>query len=212
MVGTTHTYSRREELANAITHGLGALLSIAALVLLIIMSSLDGSVWRIVSFTLYGTTMVLLYTFSTLLHSFPEGKVKDLFEIFDHASIFLFIAGTYTPFLMVTLRGQLAWTLFGIVWGIAIGGIVFKAFYVKRFVFLSTMFYILMGWMIVFVWKPLQAALPMPGTVLLIIGGVLYTLGTVFYIWRSFPYHHAVWHVFVLGGSILHFLAILLYV
>lgn len=210
-MANTYTYSRREEVANAITHGIGALLSIAALVLLIVFASLKGTPWHVVSFTIYGVSMLLLYSCSTIVHSLKEGKAKDLFEIFDHSSIYLYIAGSYTPFLLVATRGALGWTLFGIVWGIAIGGTVFKAFFVKRFLFMSTLFYLGMGWLIVLIWPQLTAAVPGPGITLLAAGGLLYTLGTLFYVWRGFPYHHAVWHLFVLGGSVLHFFAILLY-
>lgn len=210
-MANTHVYSRREEIANAITHGIGAALSIAALVLLIVFASMKGTAWHVVSFTIYGVTMMLLYVSSTLVHSFPEGRLKDLFEIFDHSSIYLYIAGTYTPLLLTVIRSPLAWALFGVVWGIALSGVVFKAFYTKRFLFTSTVFYIIMGWLIMFAWKPLVANFQGNGLTLLIVGGILYTIGTVFYVWRSFPYHHAVWHMFVLGGSTLHFLAILLY-
>lgn len=211
-MANTHVYTRREEVANAITHGIGVLLSIAALVLLIVFASLKGNAWHVVSFSIYGTTMLLLYVSSTLVHSFPEGPVKDLFEIFDHSSIYLFIAGTYTPILFNVIRGPLGWTLFGIVWGIAVSGVVFKSFFVKKYLFTSTIFYILMGWCIVFAWKPLTENFVGNGMTLLVVGGLLYTLGTIFYVWRSFPYHHAVWHLFVLGGSVVHFFAILLYV
>ncbi|MBQ4898905.1 hemolysin III family protein [Paenibacillus sp. Marseille-P2973] len=210
-MANTHTYPRREEIANAITHGIGALLSLAGLVLLIVFSSMKGSAWHVVSFTIYGVSMLLLYSCSTLVHSFKEGKVKDLFEFFDHSSIYIYIAGTYTPFLLVAVRGPLGWSLFGIVWGIALLGVVFKAFFVKRFLFMSTIFYLIMGWLIVIAWGPLVAAVPNPGIVLLVTGGLLYTLGTVFYVWRAFPYHHAIWHLFVLAGSVTHFFAILLY-
>lgn len=210
-MANTHTYPRREEIANAITHGIGALLSLAGLVLLIVFSSMKGTAWHVVSFTIYGVSMLLLYSCSTLVHSFKEGKVKDLFEFFDHSSIYIYIAGTYTPFLLVAVRGPLGWSLFGIVWGIAFLGVVFKAFFVKRFLFMSTIFYLIMGWLIVIAWGPLVAAVPNPGIVLLVTGGLLYTLGTVFYVWRAFPYHHAIWHLFVLAGSVTHFFAILLY-
>lgn len=210
-MANTHTYPRREEVANAITHGIGALLSVAALVLLIVFSSTQGSVWHVVSFTIYGVSMLLLYLSSTLVHSFKEGKVKDLFEFFDHSSIYIFIAGTYTPFMLVAIRGPLGWSLFGTVWGIALLGVVFKAFFVKRFLFMSTIFYLIMGWLIVIAWGPLTAAVPSTGIMLLAAGGILYTLGTVFYVWRAFPFHHAIWHLFVLAGSVLHFFAILLY-
>ncbi|RCX21352.1 hemolysin III [Fontibacillus phaseoli] len=210
-MANTHTYPRREEIANAITHGIGALLSLAGLVLLIVYSSLKGTAWHVVSFTVYGVSMLLLYSCSTLVHSFKEGKVKDLFEFFDHSSIYIFIAGTYTPFMLVAIRGPLGWSLFGVVWGIALLGVVFKAFFVKRFLFMSTIFYLIMGWLIVIAWGPLVAAVPNTGMVLLVTGGILYSLGTIFYVWRGFPYHHAIWHLFVLAGSVTHFFAILLY-
>ncbi|GIP27418.1 hemolysin III [Paenibacillus sp. J23TS9] len=211
LMANTHTYSRREEVANAITHGIGALLSVVALVLLVVFSTMKGTAWHVVSFSVYGTTMLILYLNSTLVHSFKEGKVKDLFEIFDHSSIYLYIAGTYTPFMLVAVRSPLGWTLFGTVWGIAILGCLFKAFFTKRFLFMSTIFYLLMGWMIVIVWGPLNAAIAPGGIALLAVGGLLYTLGTIFYVWRGFPYHHAIWHLFVLAGSIVHFFAVLIY-
>ncbi|ADE67996.1 MULTISPECIES: PAQR family membrane homeostasis protein TrhA [Priestia] len=211
-MATTHTFTRGEEIANAITHGVGAVLSIVGLTLLIVLSSLEGTPWHVISFTIYGVTMLLLYVSSTLVHSFPEGKVKDLFEIFDHSSIYLFIAGTYTPFLFIAVKGTTGWTLFGIVWGIALAGIVFKAFFVKKFLFISTILYVFMGWMIVFAWDSLTQNIAHQGIVLLVVGGVLYTIGAVFYVWRGFRFHHMIWHMFVLGGTVLHFLAIILYV
>jgi hemolysin III len=208
----THLYTRREEMANAITHGIGTILSIAGLVLLIVAASQEGTAWHVVSFTIFGVTMLLLYTASTLVHAFPEGKVKDLFETFDHSCIYLFIAGTYTPFLLVTLRSPLGWTMFGIVWGLALAGVTFKAFFTKKYLVLSTLFYVMMGWLIVFMWNPLQELLMPGGLKLLVIGGILYTVGSVFYIWRGFPHHHAVWHLFVIAGSVMHFFAIIRYV
>jgi hemolysin III len=210
-MANTYTYSRREEVANAVTHGIGAALSVAALVLLIVFSSMKGTAWHVVSFTIYGITMLMLYTNSTLVHALKEGKAKDLFEFFDHSSIYLFIAGTYTPFLFVAVRGTLGWTLFGIIWGIALAGVIFKAFFTKKFLFMSTIFYIAMGWLIVTAWQPLVAVIPTGGIVLLVAGGLMYTLGTLFYVWRGFPYHHAIWHLFVLAGSILHFFAVIVY-
>lgn len=209
---TTHTFSKREEIANAITHGIGAVLSLAMLVLLIVFASIEGNAWHLVSVTIYGITMLLLYVSSTLVHSFPPGKAKDLFEIFDHSAIYLFIAGTYTPILLVPLRSTLGWTLFGIVWGMAILGIIFKVFFVKKFVILSTIFYVLMGWLIILAWGPLTAEVPAAGITYLVVGGVMYSIGAVFYVWRSFTYHHMVWHLFVLGGSILHFFSIFFYI
>ncbi|MFD1990958.1 hemolysin III family protein [Paenibacillus nicotianae] len=208
----THTYSRKEEVANAVTHGIGAALSIAALVILIVFASLKGTPWHVVSFTIYGVSMLLLYISSTLVHGFRDGKAKDLFEIFDHSAIYLFIAGTYTPLMLIVVKGVLGWSIFGVVWGIAILGCAFKAYFVKRFLFMSTIFYILMGWLIVVAWEPLTTNMASGGIILLAIGGLMYTLGTIFYVWRGFPFHHAVWHLFVLAGSILHFFMILFYV
>ncbi|TWI53304.1 PAQR family membrane homeostasis protein TrhA [Halalkalibacter nanhaiisediminis] len=211
-MAATHTFSKGEEVANAITHGIGVVLSIAALVLLIVFSSLHGSALHIVSFTIYGVTMLLLYFSSTMLHSLPEGKIKNLFEIFDHSAIYLYIAGSYTPLLFIVVQGTLGWTLFGIVWGLATVGIVFKVFFVKKFLFLSTVFYIAMGWLAIFAIKPMMENLPTAGIAFLVAGGLCYTLGTIFYVWRGFKFHHAVWHTFVLAGSTLHFFLILLYV
>jgi hemolysin III len=211
-MAVTHVFSKKEELANATIHGIGAVLSIAAIILLVIFSSLKGTALHVVSFLIYGVTMLLLYLSSTLVHSFPEGRTKDLFEIFDHSAIYLFIAGSYTPLLFHVVQGTLGWVLFGIVWGMAAIGVVFKSFYAKKFLYTSTILYILMGWLIVFAWKPLLLNLSSNGLLLLIIGGLFYTLGTVFYIWRSFPYHHAIWHLFVLAGSIFNFFVILLYI
>lgn len=208
-MSNTHIFTKREEIANAIIHGIGALLSVAALVILIVFSAMQGTAWHIVSFTLFGATMVILYVSSTLVHGFPAGRAKDVFEVLDHSSIYFFIAGTYTPFLFIAVKGPLGWTLFGVVWGIAIAGTVFKAFFVKRFLHTSTLLYVVMGWLLVFAWNPLLTNVSTEGLVLLAVGGVLYTFGAVFYVWRGFTYHHAVWHVFVLAASILHFFAVL---
>lgn len=208
----TYTFTKKEEIAHAITHGIGALLSIAGLVLLIVFSSFSGNPWKIVSVTIFGATMLLMYISSTVVHSLPEGKWKDIFQIFDHSSIYLFIAGTYTPFLLVHIRSNIAWALFGIIWGIAIIGIVFKVFFVKRFLMMSTLFYILMGWLIVLVWAPLTETIHQNGITLLVIGGIVYTVGAIFYAWRKIPYHHVIWHLFVIAGSMFHFFAIFYYV
>lgn len=211
-MANTHTYTKREEIANAITHGIGAALSVAALVILIVFAAWKGTAVHVVSFTIYGSAMLLLYVSSTLLHSFPPGRAKQFFEVMDHSCIYLFIAGTYTPILFHIVQGALGWTLFGVVWGVAIAGVVFKSFFASRFLVTSTLLYIAMGWIIVFAWGPLVERLAPGGLNLLIGGGILYTVGTIFYVWRSFPYHHAVWHMFVLAGSILHFFSILLFV
>lgn len=201
-----------EEIANAITHGVGTLLAIAALVILIVYASIYGDARHVVSLTIYGSTLVILYLTSTLYHSFPQPKVKYVFKILDHSAIYLLIAGTYTPFTLITLQGTTGWTIFGIVWGLAFIGILFKAFFVKRFQVVSTICYIVMGWIIIVAIKPLIENLPMNGVIWLVVGGLLYTLGAVFYLWERLRYNHAIWHLFVLGGSVAHFFSIFFYV
>ncbi|MHB8170732.1 MAG: PAQR family membrane homeostasis protein TrhA [Thermincolia bacterium] len=208
----TRRYSLAEEIFNALTHGVGTLFAVSALTLMIVFASFYGSALHIVSVSIYGTTMVLLYLASTLYHSLTNERAKDIFKLLDHAAIFLLIAGTYTPFLLVTLGGVLGWSLLIIVWIIAILGIVFKVFFIKRFQILSTLIYLAMGWLVVIAIKPLIAALPIAGFRLLMAGGLSYTLGSVFYIRKSKAFNHGIWHLFVLGGSVCHFLAVLLYV
>ncbi|MBT2756974.1 hemolysin III family protein [Mesobacillus foraminis] len=208
-MANTHVFTKEEEWSNSITHGFGVLLSIAALVLLIVFSSLGGTAWHIVSFTIFGVTMILLYTSSTFVHALRPGRAKDFFEIMDHSSIYFFIAGTYTPFMLIAVKGWIGWTLFGIVWGLAIAGTVFKSFFVKKFLFTSTILYIIMGWLIVFAWNDLVSNLHPTGLLLLEIGGIMYTVGAIFYMWRLFKHHHAFWHLFVLGGTICHFFSVL---
>lgn len=198
-------------MANSITHGIGAILSIVALVLLIIFASVFGDVWHIVSFTIFGSTMFFLYLSSTLVHALREGKAKDIFQIVDHSAIYFFIAGTYTPYLFLIVKGWQGWTIFGIVWGIAILGTIFKCFFVKKYLYTSTILYLLMGWSIVLIWKPIIMNLNPIGIVLLGVGGIFYTFGSIFYMWRGFKFHHAIWHVFVMAGSACHFFGILLY-
>ena len=202
----------RAEIANGITHGIGAGMSIAGLVVLIVKSSQTDRALAIVSFTIYGTTLVLLYLASTLYHSLPNPRARRIFRILDHSAIYLVIAGTYTPFTLITIRGPWGYSLFGVIWGLALAGVVFKAFFVGRWDLISTIVYIVMGWLAVIAWSPLQAALPTGGIALIVAGGLSYTIGTIFYAWHRLPYHHAIWHLFVLGGSILHYLAVLLYV
>jgi len=201
-----------EEIMNAITHGIGTLLAVAGLVLLTVFAYQYGEIWHIVSFTIYGTTLVLLYLASTLYHSFTNERVKYIFKILDHSAIYLLIAGTYTPFTLVPLHGTLGWSVFGLVWGLAVLGIVLKIFFVGRFKVISTLCYIAMGWLIIIAIKPLIAAVPTFGIMWLIIGGLFYTLGSVFYLWHKLPYNHAIWHLFVLAGSISHFIAVFFYV
>lgn len=205
-------YNFKEEIANAITHGIGFLLSIPALVILIISAARNGGPLEVVSFTIFGVSMLLLYLFSTMLHSFKPSKAKNVFAILDHSAIYILIAGTYTPFVLVTLNGALGWTLFGIIWGMAIAGISFKCFFINRFRVLSTLFYILMGWLIIIAIEPLYTNLSSQGFYWLLAGGILYSVGAVFYIWRNLPYSHAIWHLFVIAGSACMYFCILIYV
>ncbi|MFY4776837.1 PAQR family membrane homeostasis protein TrhA [Metabacillus sp. RGM 3146] len=205
-------YSLKEEIVNAITHGLGVILSIPALVFLIIYAVKYGDTLDIVSFSIFGASMLLLYLFSTLLHSIQHQKAKNIFEILDHSAIYLLIAGTYTPFLLGPLRGSLGWTLFGIIWGLTIAGIIFKVYFVKKFIIISTLIYLFMGWLILVAIKPLYDGLSMNGFLLLLLGGILYSVGSIFYVWRKIPFHHAIWHGFVLAGSASMFFCILYFV
>jgi hemolysin III len=201
--------SPKDELANALTHGLGAMLAVAALVLLVVFSAIYGSALHVVSFTVFGSTLVILYLASTLYHSFSGERVKALFQKLDHMSIFLLIAGTYTPFCLVALPNWIGWTLFGIIWGSAAIGIVLKAWFTGKKEALSTAMYIVMGWVALIAIKPLYDALPGVSFALLLAGGVSYTAGTYFFARDRKPYFHSIWHLFVLGGSVLHFFAVL---
>lgn len=198
-----------EEIANSITHAIGTLLSIAALVLLVVFAAIKGNAWHVVSFTIFGSSLVLLYLSSTLYHSFSKPKLKNIFARFDHAAIFLLIAGTYTPYLLSNLRGVLGWTLFGIIWSLAIGGAVIRSIYVTRFRKLMVVIYVLMGWMFVVAIRTMLEITPADSLLFLFIGGMSYTIGVIFYAWRNLPYGHGIWHLFVLGGSIMHFFAVI---
>jgi len=198
-----------EELANTVTHGIGLALSIAGFVVLLVLAAVRGSSRHIVSCAIYGATLVCLYAASTFYHGIPSPRRKRALRIFDHCAIYLLIAGTYTPFLLVNLRGGWGWSLLGIVWGFAMAGIVFKFRFVDHFPFLSTVIYLLMGWLAVIALKPLLAAVPASGLLWLLAGGLLYTLGVVFYGWKRLPYNHVIWHLFVLAGSTCHYVAVL---
>jgi hemolysin III len=202
----------KEESVNALTHGLGALLSLGGLVVLVILASRHGDAWHIVSCCIYGVTLLLLFSSSTLYHSFRSQRLKHIFHIIDHASIFLLIAGTYTPFVLVNLRGGWGWSLFGVIWGLALAGIVFQIFFVSRFRLVQVVIYLAMGWLVVIAFKPLLTRVPLPGMIWLLAGGLCYTAGVLFYLWKKLPFHHAIWHLFVLAGSIFHYFAILFYV
>jgi len=205
-------YTVLEEILNSVTHGAGALVSIAGLVFLTTYSSMYGQAQHIVSCAVFGISLVLLYTASTLYHSFQKPNIKHILKILDHSCIYVLIAGTYTPFMIVIVRGALGWTLFTIVWSLTISGIIFKAFFVNRFKIVSTLAYILMGWLIIFAIKPLFQTLPGSGIAWLVAGGLAYTLGTIFYAWKTLPFNHAIWHLFVLAGSACHFMAVLFYI
>ncbi len=200
-----------EEIAHSITHGIGVGLSIAGLVILVVIAAKYGDVYQVVSFSIYGATLILLYLASTLYHSFQAPRIKQIFKKMDHAAIYLLIAGTYTPFLLVGIRGPLGWTLFGVIWGLAVLGVSFKALFIHRFQKLSVLAYVLMGWLCVVALKQMMVNIALGGMILLAAGGITYTLGVIFYAMTKVRYHHAVWHLFVLGGSICHYFAVLFY-
>ncbi|MET4562368.1 hemolysin III [Lysinibacillus parviboronicapiens] len=189
----------KEELWNAITHGVGFIASIPALIVLILAGVQHGSAMHIVTFSVFGASVIILFLMSTLLHSMPE-KYKYFFAILDHSSIYILIAGTYTPFLLLAIGGSLGVTLLCIIWTLAILGVLFKCFFINRFEILSLLFYIGMGWLIIFAIKPLYLYLGNHGFSLLLAGGLFYTVGAIFYAWRSLPYNHTIWHLFVLAG------------
>lgn len=200
-----------EEIANSITHGVGIGLSIAALVILVVLASKRGDAWRIVSFSIYGATLILLYLSSTLYHGFVNPKIKNIFRILDHSAIYLLIAGSYTPITLTFMRGAWGWTLFGIIWGIAIGGITVTILLLDKLKALLVLSYVAMGLIVVIAFKPMIEMVPRGMIAWLFIGGACYLLGIIFYLWKRLPYHHPIWHIFVLGGSISHFLGILFY-
>lgn len=205
-------YSAAEEIANSVTHGVGIVLSIAGLAVLTSFASLFGSAWHVVSVSIYGASQILLYTASTLYHSIPLPRAKAVLRQFDHAAISLLIAGTYTPFALVNLRGPWGWSLLGVIWGMALFGIVGQSWLMRRGKLISALPYLAMGWAAVVAVKPLMASVAHGGLLLLLGGGLAYSVGVIFYVWRRLPFHHAVWHLFVMAGSALHFFAILFYV
>ena len=205
-------YSPGEEIANSITHGIGIILAIVALGVLVIFAGRSGNIWHIVSVCVYGTTLILLYTASTLYHSIQNPRAKGILQTLDHSAIFLLIAGTYTPFTLVSLRGPWGWSLFSVIWGLAVVGMLFQLLNLKHWRTASIILYICMGWAVIVAIKPLIANVATGGIVFLVLGGCAYTSGVLFYKRKQHKYHHAVWHLFVLAGSILHFFAILFYV
>lgn len=211
-MGKSEDESVIEELANGITHGVGLALSILGLIALVVLSVMRGNAWHIAGCTTFGITMVLLYAASTLYHTFHTPRLKRILKILDHTAIYLLIAGTYTPFTLVNLRGFWGWTLFSLVWGLSVFGILWKLFHVERFQIVSTLVYVGMGWLALIAIKPLMSAVPVTGIVWLVVGGLFYTVGVLFFAMKRVPYNHAIWHVFVMAGSICHYFAVVLYV
>jgi hemolysin III len=209
---TIYNPTKKEELASGIIHGIGAGLSLVGLIILIVSASRTGDAWRTAIFCLYGSSLIILYLASTVYHIVSNPRIKAVFHFFDHAAVFLLIAGTYTPFCLITIRGWWGWCIFFIVWGIAILGIVFKYFFTGRFRIASTILYLVMGWIIVIAVKPLIETLPVGGLKWIILGGACYTTGIIFFAWKKLPFSHFIWHVFVLGGSIFHYFGVLFYV
>jgi hemolysin III len=208
----TEQYSVTEEIVHAITHGVGALLSIGGLAVMIAFSVLYGNALLVTSVSIYGATLILLYTASTVYHSIPHPRAKPWLQQLDHASIYLLIAGTYTPFTLVSLQGPWGWTLFGLVWAMAITGVTMKMARIPHTEKFSLGLYLLMGWLVIIAIKPMLDSVETGGLILLLIGGLSYTFGAIFYAWDRLAFNHAIWHLFVLSGSIFHFFAILFYV
>ena len=212
MESSLNRYSISEEIANSITHGIGILLAIVAFGTLTAFARIYGNIWHIISVSVYGVTLILLYTASTLYHSIQNPSTKNIFQALDHSSIYILIAGTYTPFMLVNLRGPWGWSLFAMIWCLAFFGAVVQFGKTMRWRGVSLISYVVMGWAIIVAIKPLIASVALGGIILLLIGGLSYTSGILFYRWDKLKFHHAVWHIFVLAGSILHFFAVLFYV
>lgn len=205
-------HSSTEELANALIHGLGLLAAGSGGAVLITLAALRGDAWRIVGASTFVAGLTLLYCASTLYHTARFDIAKARLKVLDHCAIYFLIASTYTPFTLVGLRGAWGWTLFGLIWGLALAGVVFKFFFTGRFRLASTLIYVAMGWLVLIAVGPLVRALHISALLWLLLGGVAYTVGTLFYMSRRLRYAHAIWHLFVLGGSVCHFVAVFLHV
>jgi len=205
-------FSVGEEISHAVTHGLGALLSIAGLVVLIVMAATHGTARTVVGVSIFGSCMVILYTASTLYHAMKPERAKEFFKLMDHAAIYLLIAGTYTPFGLVALGGGWGWSTVATVWGLAVLGIIYEVVFKRPWKWLSLAFYLGLGWLLIIPAKPLSAVLPSEAIWLIVWGGVAYSGGAVFYAWRGFRYHHMVWHLFVMAGTALHWYCVMRYV
>jgi hemolysin III len=208
----TRAWTAGEEVAHSVTHGVGLLASVAGLVVLVVQAAATRDPWRITACAVYATTLVLLYGTSTLYHALSATRARRVFRVLDHSAIFLLIAGTYTPFALVSLRGPWGWSLLGIVWSLALLGITAKAVFGTRWPILSTALYVVMGWVVLVAVKPLVANVPPAAIAWLVAGGLAYTSGLVFYAWTRLRYSHAIWHLFVLAGSACHFVAVARYV
>ncbi len=207
-----HHYSALEEKINISSHGIGLFLSLTGSVLLVTRAALYGNAWHIASAAIFGAGLVALYAASTAYHSAKRPEVRARLRILDHATIYVLIAGTYTPFTLITLKGSVGWTIFTVAWAMAVTGVYLKLHFTGRFNLLSTLMYVFMGWIIIFAVKPLIASLPLPGLYWLVAGGLSYTLGAVIYSIKHIPLNHAIFHLFVLGGSMCHFVAVYFYV
>ncbi len=205
-------YSPIEEKINIISHVIGFILSIVALVLLVAHANLDGDVLHIVSFSIFGASLIILYAASTFYHSAKKLELRNRLKVIDHASIYILIAGTYTPFTLVTLNGTIGWVIFATSWGLALTGIILKLFFTGRYNLISTIMYVLMGWIIVFAIKPLVANLPLEGLLWLIAGGISYTIGAISYSINKIKFNHAIFHILILIGSFCHFVSVFFYV
>ena len=212
MKNKTTFYNSKEETINIITHGIGFILSIAALVILVVAASKYGDARHIISFAIFGASLIVLYAASTLYHYAKNPELRHKLNIVDHSAIYVLIAGTYTPFTLVVLKGWVGWTIFGISWGLALTGIIFKVFYFGKYDKISTLAYVLMGWVIILAIKPLIDNFSTNGLIWLFAGGLAYSIGAVLYSIKSIRFNHAIFHVFVLLGSFCHFMAVFLYV
>ena len=208
----SNRYDIADEVASSITHGIGVCLAIAGLAILTAYASMNGTAIHVVTCSIYGATLIFQYLASALYHGITHQKAKNILQIFDHIAILLLIAGSYTPFTLVNLQGTLGWSLFGTVWGLAILGIIMEVTSLRKYKVAMLVLYLLMGWTAIVAVKPLLETLQAGGLTLIIVGGVIYSLGVIFYSWKKLPFNHSIWHLFVLAGSITHFFAILFYV
>jgi hemolysin III len=207
-----HLETPAEEVASSVTHAVGGLLASCALTMLIVFAALAHDSRRVVAVSIYGATLVVMYVASAVYHTVRTQRIKKAMRVLDHASIYLLIAGTYTPILLISMPRSWGWSLFGVIWGIAVLGVIFKLKYVGRFETFSTALYVVMGWLVIVAFKPLFASFPTGGLLWMFAGGMAYTVGVAFYLWDRLPFNHAIWHLFVLAGSVCHFFLVLFYV